>query len=128
MIVTLQCYRCGAEYDYLGASPHPAQCQECGSRCVPPAGELTVTERSHWESANGLSKVWVAAVDERSRTFEFEVAAYGGRGKLVGLQVDGTSVNPQLDNTLETLPPAVLTALREMGVKHVDAGLPTQSS
>ena len=127
MILTLQCYRCGADYEYVGTSPHPGQCQACGSPCVPPAGSLSVINSANWESANGLSKVWVYALDERDRPFEFEVAAQGNRGKLVALRVDGISVAPQVDETLEALPPAVKTELADAGIERVDPNTPTQS-
>jgi hypothetical protein len=127
MILTLQCYRCGADYEYVGTSPHPGQCQACGSPCVPPAGSLSVLNSAHWESANGLSKVWVYALDERDRPFEFEVAAQGNRGKLVALRVDSMSVYPQVDDTLETLPPAVKTELADAGIERVDPSTPKQS-
>ncbi len=127
MILTLQCYRCGTDYEYVGTSPHPGQCQACGSPCVPPAGGLSVLNSAHWESANGLSKVWVYALDERDRPFEFEVAAQGNRGKLVALRVDGISVAPQVDETLETLPPAVKTELADAGIERVDPNTPKQS-
>jgi hypothetical protein len=98
MILTLQCYRCGADYEYVGTSPHPGKCQACGSPCVPPAGSLSILNNAHWESANGLSKVWVYALDEQGRPFEFEVAAQGNRGKLVALRVEALSslAPPQL--------------------------------
>jgi hypothetical protein len=120
-ILTLQCYRCGAEYDYVGASPHPAQCRACGSSCVPPAGEVTVMNSLHWESANGLSKVWVQGVDDRDRPFEFEVAADGSRGKLVALKIDGVSIGPQIDEALETVPPAVTAELAEVGITDIES-------
>jgi hypothetical protein len=127
MILTLQCYRCGADYEYVGTSPHPGKCQACGSPCVPPAGSLSILNNAHWESANGLSKVWVYALDEQGRPFEFEVAAQGNRGKLVALRVDGISVAPQVDETLETLPPAVETELADAGIERVDPNTPKQS-
>jgi len=127
MILTLQCYMCGTDYEYVGTSPHPGQCQACGSPCVPPAGSLNVLDSSYWESANGLSKVWVYALDERDRPFEFEVAAQGNRGTLVALRVDGVSVAPQVDKTLETLPPAVKTKLADAGIERVDPNTPKQS-
>ncbi len=122
MILTLQCYRCGTEYEYVGTSPHPGQCQACGSSCVPPAGSVTVKNSVHWESANGLSKIWVQAVDDRDRPFEFEVAAHGSRGKLSALKIDGVSVDPQIDETLETLPPAVIAELADIGITEVTTG------
>jgi hypothetical protein len=127
MILTLQCYRCGADYEYVGTSPHPGQCQACGSPCVPPAGGLSILNSANWKSANGLSKVWIYALDEQDRPFEFEVAARGNRGKLVALRVDGVSVDPRIDETLETLPPAVRSELADAGVDRVDANTPVQS-
>jgi len=127
MILTLQCYRCGADYEYVGTSPHPGQCQACGSPCVPPAGSLSILNSAYWESANGLSKVWVYALDERDRPFEFEVAGQGNRGKLVALRVDGVSVDPQIDETLETLPRAVRTELADAGIERLDTNTPKQS-
>jgi ribosomal protein S27E len=120
MILTLQCYRCGAEYTYLGRTPHPARCTACGSSCVPPAGSLTVINSVHWESANGLAKVWVHSVDERDRPFEFEVAAHGRYGKLVAIKFDGVSINPQIDETLETLPPAVRAEIEAQGITDIE--------
>lgn len=123
MILSLQCYRCGTDYEYVGNSPHPATCQACGSTCVPPAGSLHVVNSAHWKSANGLSKVWVYALDERNRPFEFEVAAHRNRGKLVALRVDGSAVDPQVDEALETLPSAVTDELVEAGIERVDADI-----
>ncbi|THE64627.1 hypothetical protein D8Y22_11985 [Salinadaptatus halalkaliphilus] len=119
-ILTLQCYRCGTEYEYVGTPPHPGQCPVCGSPCVPPAGSLTVLNSSQWESANGLSKVWVYALDEQNRPFEFEVAGKGKRGKLVALRVDGISVDLNVDESFERLPPAVKTKLVEAGIERVE--------
>ena len=127
MILTLQCYMCGTDYEYVGTSPHPGQCLACGSPCVPPAGGLNVLNSSYWESANGLSKVWVYALDERGRRFEFEVAAHGNRGKFVALRVEGIAVDPQLDETLETLPPAVRSELVDAGIERVDTNTLKQS-
>ena len=127
MILTLQCYRCGADYEYIGSLPHPGQCQACGSPCVPPAGSLSILNSAYWESANGLSKVWVYALDERDRPFEFEVAGQGNRGKLVALRVDGVSVDPQIEETLETLPRAVRIELADAGIERLDTNTPKQS-
>jgi len=127
MMLTLQCYRCGVTYEYVGTSPHPAQCQACGSSCVPPAGEVTVIDSVHWESAGGLSKVWVQAVDERDRPLEFEVAARNNHGKLVALKVDGVVIDPQIDKTLESLPPAVRAELADGGITDVETAALTQS-
>jgi ribosomal protein S27E len=127
MTLTLQCYRCGAEYTYLGERPHPAQCTACGSSCVPPAGSLTVVNSVHWESANGLAKVWVHSVDERDRPFEFEVAAHGRRGKLVAIKVDGVSINLQIETTLETLPPAVRAEIEAQGITDIEIATTTNS-
>jgi len=69
-----------------------------------------------------LSKIWVQAVDDRDRPFEFEVAAHGSRGKLSALKIDGVSIDPQIDETLEMLPPAVVAALTDIGVTEVTIG------
>src|SRR6056297_1289953 len=127
MTLLLQCYRCGAEYTYFGERPHPAQCPACGSSCVPPAGSLTVVNSVHWESANGLAKVWVHSVDERDRPFEFEVAAHGRRGKLVAIKVDGVSINPQIETTLETLPSAVRAEIEAQGITDIEIATTTNS-
>ena len=127
MTLLLQCYRCGAEYTYFGERPHPAQCPACGSSCVPPAGSLTVVNSVHWESANGLAKVWVHSVDERDRPFEFEVAAHGRRGKLVAIKVDGVSINPLIETTLETLPSAVRAEIEAQGITDIEIATVTNS-
>jgi len=79
-----------------------------------------VVNSSHWGSANGLAKVWVHSVDERDRPFEFEVAAHGRYGKLVAIKVDGVSINPQIDQTLEMLPPAVGTEMEALGITNTE--------
>jgi len=81
----------------------------------------------HWESANGLSKVWVQAVDDRDRPFEFEVAARNNCGKLVALKIDGIAVDPQIDETLVSLPPAVTAELADGGITDVETAAVTQS-
>jgi hypothetical protein len=118
--LTLQCYRCGTEYNYLGSSPHSGRCAACGSSCVPPAGTLTVVNRLYWESPNGLSKVWVHAVDEHDRPFEFEVVAHGSRGKLVNTKIDGVEIDPQINETIETLPPSVTAEIADLGINEVE--------
>jgi ribosomal protein S27E len=119
-ILSLTCHRCGAEYGYIGEGPHPARCPACGSPCVAPAGGLDVQDRSTWESANGLSKVWIRAVDERERPFEFEFAAHRSRGKLVELKADGISIDPASDETLEEIPSVVRSELVDLGVTELD--------
>jgi polysaccharide deacetylase 2 family uncharacterized protein YibQ len=79
-----------------------------------------VVNSVHWESANGLAKVWVHTVDERDRPFEFEIAAHGSRGKLVAIKVDGVSIDPQIDDCMETLPPAVTAEIADLGVKDIE--------
>lgn len=127
VILTLQCYRCGVEYEYVGTSPHPGRCQACGSTCVPPAGGLTVINSAYWESANGLSKAWIYAVDEHGKPFEFEVAGKGDRGKLVALRVDSTSVDPHMEKTLKKFPSAVSAELAEVGIEQVATDTLTHS-
>ena len=97
------------------------------SSCVPPAGSLIVLNSVHWESANGLAKVWVHSVDERDRPFEFEVAAHGRRGKLVAIKVDGVSIKPQVDETLKTLPPAVRAEIEAQGITNIEIATTTNS-
>jgi hypothetical protein len=77
MTLALQCYWCGADHEYVGTSLHPGQCQSRGSPYVPPVGSLSVLNSAHWESANGLSKVRVYALDKQDRPFESEVVAQG---------------------------------------------------
>ena len=81
----------------------------------------------HWESANGLAKVWVHSVDERDRPFEFEVAARGRRDKLVAIKVDGVSINSQVNETLETLPPAVRAEIEAQGIIDIEIATTTNS-
>ncbi|CAI49598.1 uncharacterized protein NP_3014A [Natronomonas pharaonis DSM 2160] len=116
----LDCYRCGTEYGYVGAMPHPGQCPACDSPCVPPAGTLTVTDSLRWESANGLAKVWIRTLDERDRPFEFEIAANGSRGKLAGLKIDGIKIDPNAATALERLPEAVADEIDELGITELD--------
>ena len=66
--------------------------------------------------------MWIQAVDDRDRPFEFEVAAHGNRGKLSTLKIDGVSVDPQVDETLETLPPPVIAELADIGITDVATG------
>ncbi|MFC6751882.1 MULTISPECIES: hypothetical protein [Halorubrum] len=66
-------------------------------------------------------------MDERDRPFEFEVAAHGRRGKLVAIKVDGVPINPQVDETLETLPPAVKAKIEAQGITDVDIATVTNS-
>ena len=119
-ISVLNCHRCGTAYGYIGEGLHPAQCPACGSPCVAPAGHLTVRDSSTWKSANGLSKVWIRTVDERGRPFEFEFAAHRGRGKLVGLKVDGIEVDPSSDETLTQIPAVVREELVDLGITELD--------
>lgn len=119
-VSTLRCYRCQSEYGYVGSAPHPGRCPECNSACVPPAGRLSVVDRSYWESAIGLSKAWVRAVDERDRPFEFEIAAKGSEGRPTALTVDGTRIDPRLDERLGRLPDAVVASLAELGIGELE--------
>ena len=86
------CFACETDYGYLGTAPHEGSCPACGSTAVTPAGELSVVDTTTWESANGLSTIRVTATDDRSRRFEFAIAARRGQGKLVCLVIDGATV------------------------------------
>lgn len=115
----LRCYRCGTEYDYIGTAPHPGRCPGCGSPCVPPAGDLTIRASSCWQSANGLSKISVRAVDEQGRPFVCEVAAQKCRGKVVTFSVEGMSAIPHIDNALSHLPSEIREEITAFGVTHL---------
>ncbi len=120
-ILALRCYRCGTEYGYIGATPHPGRCPACESPCVPPAGELTVVDRWCWQSANGLSKIRVRAVDEQDRQFEFEIAAHDCQGKLMALTVDGVSVIPRFNDTRSHLPSEITDEIADFGITELEA-------
>jgi hypothetical protein len=120
-ILTQRCCACGEEYGYIGESIPPGECPACGSPCVPPAGQLSIEDSRHWQSANGLSKLWVRADDARERPFEFEIAADETRGKLVGLKIDGIEVDPHPDDGLDQLPPEIRAEVEEIGVESVEA-------
>jgi hypothetical protein len=117
-IQSLRCFRCGAEYSYVGSDVHPGRCPECDSPCVPPAGRLTVEGCRSWESANGLSKIWIQARDDQGRTFEYEVAANDDRGALAGLAIDGIRLD--LPHTeLGGIPPEIDETLAQFGVTEL---------
>ncbi|WP_407344620.1 hypothetical protein [Haloplanus litoreus] len=77
----------------------------------------------HWESANGVSEIRIHAVDERDRTFEFQVAARGHRGKLVAVDIDGVSIDPRMWDTIEALPSAITDQIATLGVTDVDTAV-----
>ena len=116
----LRCFDCGCEYGYLGSKPHPGRCPSCDSRCVSPAGELVIVDVEKWQSATGLSKLWVDAIDERDRRFRFEIAANGPEGKVVAVIVEGTAFNPAIDPSLRRLPPVVSEVVAHLGVSDLE--------
>ena len=122
-VLSLQCYECDTEYEYIGSPPHLGRCQACGSRCVPPAGALTLDDWSHWESPNGLQKVWLQATDERTRSFEFEIVAHDAVGKLTGLKIDGTRIAGPLEegNSLFQIPASITNAAAQLGISELDS-------
>jgi hypothetical protein len=123
-VLSLRCYRCGTEYGYIGTTPHPGRCPACESPCVPPAGELTVVDSSCWQSANGLSKVRVRAVDHQDRPFDFEVAGHDSRGRLVALTVDEVSVVPRFDDARSHLPSVITDEIADFGITELEAPFP----
>jgi len=122
-VLSLQCYECDTEYEYIGSSPHLGRCQACGSRCVPPAGDLTLDDWSHWESPNGLQKVWLQATDERTRSFEFEIVAHNTIGKITGLKIDGTRIVGPFEegDSLFQIPVSITNAVAQLGISELDS-------
>lgn len=118
------CFECGTDYGYLGTTPHEGSCPACGSSVVTPAGDLTVGDTTVWESANGLSRIRVTATDDRSRCFEFVIAARRAEGKLVRLVIDGVAVPTE---TVWSVPPAVAARVAAHGMEISDS-TPTQSA
>jgi len=126
----LRCFECGHGYGYVGDDSHPARCPACHSSLVPPSGSLAVFDRSSWESANGLAKLRISAVDELGRLFEFGVAARGETGKLVELRIDDAPVDPRVIRTVVRIPPTVEAELAEAGltVEPTSSGHPRRPS
>jgi hypothetical protein len=122
MVASLQCYQCNAEYNYIGSGPHLGRCPACGSSCVPPAGELTVDDWSNWESPNGLQKVHIRALDERSRAFELKIAAHNAVGKLVEVEIEGTRITGVLnrDRPPFDIGSKITTALAQLGIDELE--------
>ncbi len=117
------CFACETDYGYLGTAPHEGSCPACGSTAVTPAGDLSVVDTTTWESANGLSTIHVTATDNRSRQFEFVIAARRGQGKLVCLAIDGVTVPTE---TVWSVPSAVATRVTAHGIR-ISNSTPTQS-
>jgi hypothetical protein len=46
---------------------------------------------------------------------------------LVAIKVDGVSINPQVDETLETLPPAVRAEIEAQGITDIEIATTTNS-
>jgi hypothetical protein len=126
-LAALHCYQCETGYGYIGREVHPAMCPACGSPCVAPAGRLTVRDRTVWRTTSGVPRVWIAAVDERDRPFEFEVEVHGERGRVVALKIDGIRVDPGADESLGELPPAVREEFAERGVTQFNAAAVSRS-
>lgn len=111
------CFACGTGYAYLGTGLHEGCCPACGSTTVTPAGTLSIVDTTIWESANGLSTVHVAAADDKSRRFDFIVAARRKRGKLARLAVDGVEV--PTDGTW-SIPPIIKRTVAAHGIRVND--------
>ncbi len=120
-ILSLMCYQCGTEYDYLGTAPHPGRCPECGSPCVEPAGELTIRASSCWQSAIGLSKISVRAVDVQDRPFVCTVAAHKCRGKMVSFTIDEVSVIPYVNDVRDHIPSKITDEIADYGITELEA-------
>ncbi len=118
----LWCHQCGNEYGYIGTEPHPAHCPACHSSCVPPAGSLTVFDRSCWQNANGLSKLWIHTVDERGRSFEFTIAARNAESKLVRISIDGVVLDYPTANSVCRIPPSIAEEIAAFGIDVPDSG------
>jgi len=113
------CFACETDYGYLGTAPHEGSCPACGSTAVTPTGDLRVVNTTTWESVNGLSTIHVTATDDRSRRFEFVVAAR----QLVCLAIDGVTVPTE---TVWSVPSAVATRVTAHGIRISDS-TPAQS-
>ncbi|WP_239639439.1 hypothetical protein [Halobiforma nitratireducens] len=73
-----------------------------------------------WQSAAGLSKIWVHTIDERDRRFRFEVAAAGDEGKVVAVIVEDTALDPALHPSLRRLPAVVSEVVAHVGVSDLE--------
>jgi len=91
-ITAIDCLQCGAEYTYIGAGPHGAECPDCGSTCVSPVGELRITDSDYWSVPNGTGELRVHTVDERERAFEFRIGFQKDSGTLTTITIDGTAI------------------------------------
>jgi hypothetical protein len=123
-ILTQRCCKCGEEYGYIGESLPPGECPACESRCVPPAGALEVQDSTHWESANGLSKLWLRAEDARSRSFEFEITAHESHGRLTDIKIDGIEVDPNSTDAFDRLPREIESEIERTGIESVETASP----
>ncbi|WP_138005358.1 hypothetical protein [Halalkalirubrum salinum] len=117
----LVCLSCMTTYGYIGDGPHPGSCPECGSRCVPPAGELIIRGNTTWRAPNGLATARVYAYDECGRPFEFELSAHNDRGTLTGVKIDGIEVPPALFQRYLRVPDSVHRTCASLGI--ASAGL-----
>jgi ribosomal protein S27E len=62
---TLHCYECEHEYRYLGRSPHPGCCTDCGSRLVTPASGLRIiTSKLETDAARTLVEIKLVGRDD----------------------------------------------------------------
>lgn len=72
---SLHCYRCDHVYVHIGTEPHRGECPNCGSRAVPPAGEIEVqpiVPLSHSKRTTASIKEYpVRGSDSTDRNFEY---------------------------------------------------------
>lgn len=106
----LRCADCGQQYSYLGRTPHPGECLGCGSRAVPPAGDLTLVDGDLVREWNGVTLRFTDATD---REFSYAVASVEhARVAVLSVRIDGLFVaadpspasplvTPALEDTLE---------------------------
>jgi hypothetical protein len=98
-LTPLDCLQCGTEYAYIGAGPHPAECPDCGSACVSPVGILRITNSDYWSVPNGTGQIQIHAVDERERSFEFQIGFHKSKATLTTITIDGTSISAKQCST-----------------------------
>ncbi|MFB6303938.1 MAG: hypothetical protein ABEH47_02130 [Haloferacaceae archaeon] len=100
--VPVTCYACDHEYRYFGRNRHPDRCPRCRSRCVTPAGDLTVVADVDVSSPRAPPRVTVFGIDEDRRHFLYHFGPDESGVALEALQIDGRVVYP--DRRVESIP------------------------
>jgi hypothetical protein len=93
---TIDCFRCGHDYLFVGCGPHDGVCRRCGSEAVSPAGTLdvqntTADDELEWD---GTRTVTLAASDDSYRDFEFTVELGDGTPRLRAVEIAGKRIEP----------------------------------